>query len=174
MQRSLHFLRLGKKSIMSYTKPVFITLIALAISGISFGQSESYRLLKDKFAGRHHKVVSFRASGFLTRTIFAIAGEHDVHDAIRDVRKIRLIVIPKEAFRSEHVTLAGFRKVASDDNFHELMYIRDGKDHVTVLMQPGRKEKDNHYLLLVESDDEVVAIEIRGYLDPEQLKMSLS
>jgi hypothetical protein len=141
-------------------------IVLLVVTSPVFAQSESYRMLKDRFSGRHD-VFSFRTSGFFARSILRIAGEHEFTRAISDVRNIRLTVIPKKAFRQEGVTVNGFIKVAKSDSFEELVHVRDHGDDVTVLLQGSGKGIDNRYLLLVDNDDEVVAIEIRGYIDPD-------
>jgi hypothetical protein len=106
----------------------------------------------------------------MARTVLWMAGEREYNEAIRDVHSVRLIVIPKDAFRKQNVTLAGFKEVTKKDGFEELTHVRDHGDDVTILLQtPSRKNPDNRYLLLVEENDQVVAIEIRGYIDPDRL-----
>jgi hypothetical protein len=147
-----------------------LTTLVLCITLLSFAQaqSKSYRLLKEKFLGSDN-VFAIRTSGFMARTILWMAGEREYNDAIRDIRNVRLMVIPKDAFRKHDVTLDGFRKVAKEkDGFEELAHVRDNGDDVTILIQdPARKNQDNRYLLLVEENDQVVVIEVRGYIDPD-------
>jgi hypothetical protein len=149
-------------------KTTIATLVFLmAFVSLTPAQSKSYRLLKEKFSGSEN-VYSLRTSGFLARTILRMTGEHEYNDAIRNVRSIRLIVIPKDAFRKQDVTLQGFRKVAKEDGFEELAHVRDHGDDVSILIQtPAQKNLDNRYLLLIEEKDEVVVIEVRGYIDPD-------
>jgi hypothetical protein len=151
-------------------KLTIATLVLLtAFASCALAQSKSYRLLREKFSGSQN-VYSIRTSGFMARTVLWMAGEREYNEAIRDVHSVRLIVIPKDAFRKQNVTLAGFKEVTKKDGFEELTHVRDHGDDVTILLQtPSRKNPDNRYLLLVEENDQVVAIEIRGYIDPDRL-----
>jgi hypothetical protein len=142
---------------------VIMLLVSFSVSA----QSKSYQTLKEKFSDS--KIVSVHTSGFLARTILRMAGEHEFNYALWDVSSIRVIVIPKHAFKAHQVTLKGFCKFAREDSFEELAFIRDGGEDVTVLMQQGKKKDDNTYLVLVDSDDEVVAVEVEGYIDPALL-----
>lgn len=148
-------------------KSTFITLALLIIFSASFAQSKSFQILKEKFSGTEN-VFSIRTSGFMARTVLRMAGEREYNSAIRDIYNVRLIVIPKSAFRKKNVTLEGFRKITREDGFEELAHVRDHGDDITILIQsPSQKKSDNRYLLLVEENDEVVVIEVRGYIDPE-------
>jgi hypothetical protein len=151
-------------------KSITTTLaLCLIVTGTAFSQSKSFITLKEKFSGVGDS-FSFSTSGFFARTILRLAGEHEYTKAIRDVKTIRLIVIPEAAFKAQDVTLQGFiNKVAKKDSYEELARVHDNGDDVTLMIQSPKKNKDNRYLLLVDSDDEIVAIEVRGYLDPEYL-----
>jgi len=147
-------------------KIILSTVVALLIASASvFAQSESFHTLKDKFVGEddvHH----FAVSGFFARSILWMADEHEFYHAIRDVKTIRLIVIPRDAFKAQRVSLNGFKKVMKDDGFEELARIKDNGDDVTVYLQSSEKKNDR-YMILVEEDDEIVAIEMKGRIDPE-------
>jgi hypothetical protein len=145
---------------------LFSLLLMISVSG--FSQSKSFATLQDKFAHRSN-VFSVNTSGFLARTILWMAGEHEFNKAIRDVRNVRLITIPKSAFHSENVSLKGFKEFIKTDSFEELTHVRDNGDDVTLYLQSKKTTKNNRYMLLIDSDQEVVAIEIRGYIDPELL-----
>jgi hypothetical protein len=143
--------------------------LLLLITSAAFSQSKSFMILKEKFSGAHNS-FSFTTSGFFARTILRFSGGHDYVHALRDVKTIRLIVIPEASFKAQHVTLPGFIKVAKQDSFEELAHVRDSGDDVTLLIQSPEKGKDNNrYLVLVDSDNEIVAIEVWGYIDPEEL-----
>jgi hypothetical protein len=151
-------------------KATLTLLVLLTASTVSVqAQSKSFRTLREKFSGTE-KVFSIRTSGFMARTILWVAGEHAYNDAIREVKNVRLVVIPKSAFSENNVTLTGFRKLTREDGFEELTRVRDHGDDVTLLIQtPTRKKLDNRYLILVEEENEVVVVEVRGYIDPDLL-----
>lgn len=151
-------------------KNAIIILAALFGSIASFGQSESYTLLKEKFRG-HENVFSISTSGFVTRTVLTMAGEHEFNRVIKEVKHIHLTTIPTRAFRKEEVTVAGFIRKAKEDAFDELAKVDNAGDHITLLLQrqPKKRNKTNHYLLIVEERNEVVVMEIAGYIDPKLL-----
>lgn len=143
--------------------------MVLLLSSTAIAQSNSFQALREKFRGERD-VVALHASGSFARTILWIAGEKDFKDAISDVDDIRFIVIPKKAFRANAVSLNGFKKIAREDAFEELARVNDHGDDVTLMMQTSYSKKhdtkDNRYLVVVESSNEVVVMEIKGYIDP--------
>jgi hypothetical protein len=142
-------------------------LLTLLFSSAAFAQSESFKILHEKFAGAPN-VVTFRTSGALTRSVLGIAGERNIKKAIRDVRSVRLIVIPRSEFREKQVTLSGFQKIAEKDSFEPLVKVRDGGDDVTLLVQTLKK-KDPRYLFLIDNDNEIVVVEVKGQIDERLL-----
>lgn len=150
-------------------KSIVTTLaLVLTLTG-SFAQSKSYQILREKFAGTEN-VFSFRASGFVARTILWIAKENDYQNAIQEIRNVRVTIIPKAAFRKHDVTVSGFLKLTKKDGFEELAHVREHGEEVTILLQkPIPKNEDNRYLVLVEEGSEVVVMEILGYLNPNIL-----
>jgi hypothetical protein len=142
-----------------------VTLLVLLTTAL-VAQSNSYQALREKFRGEKD-VVAVSAPGNIARTILWFAGEGQFKEAIDEVKNIRLIVIPKKAFRANNVSLKGFKNVAKKDSFEEVVRVKDHGDDVTLMMQTSYKQKHNRYLLLVEGDDEVVVMEILGYIDPK-------
>ena len=142
---------------------------SLTLISVSFAQSKSYQLLREKFAGTEN-VISLRTSGFMARTILWMAGENEFNDAIRNVRNVRLTVVPKAAFRKHDVTVKGFIKLAQKEGFEELISARDHGDDVIILKQDlTAKKRDDRYLILVDEGHEVVVMEVTGYVDTDEL-----
>ena len=54
------------------------------------------------------------------------------------------------------------------ESYEELAVIRDQGGVVFIYLNEGSNNK-NHYFALVEEENEVVAIEMKGYLDPNLL-----
>jgi hypothetical protein len=150
-----------KRTILS----TFIVLLITSASAIA--QSESFLALKDKF-NREDDVHHFAVSGFFARSILWMADEHEFYHAIKDVKTIRLIVIPREAFKAQDVTVNGFKKVLKGDGFEELARVKDNGDDVTIYHQATGKKNDR-YFVLVEDNNEIVGIELKGYVDAEYL-----
>lgn len=149
-------------------KITILSLIAVVSILSVKAQSKSYEILREKFRGQAD-VVSFSTSGFLARTVLWISGENDYLDAIRDIRHVRFSVIPESAFKKNNVTLGGFKKIALKDGFEELANVKQNGDDVTLLLQTPKQERNNRYLLLVDSNTEIVVMEITGYIDPRIL-----
>jgi hypothetical protein len=147
-------------------RPILSTLILVVTACVSsFSQSNGFEILRDKFKGKDD-VFCISTSGLLARGALWISGEHDFKRGIKDIDAIRLITIPKTAFQDEKVSLKGFKKILAKADYEQLTSIRDHDDDVTLYMQSG-KRNSNLYLLLVDSRDDVVAIEIEGYIDPQ-------
>lgn len=144
---------------------IFLIIVFISAANISFSQSKTFQTLKQKFGGSDN-VYAFSASGFFARTILWLAGEHDFRDAVQEIKSIRLITIPKAAFEASQVTVNGLKKLVKKDYFEELANVKDHGDNVSLYLQQGKSEKQNRYLLLVDSSNDVVVIEIRGYIDP--------
>jgi hypothetical protein len=142
-------------------------VLSLLITTSGYSQSDSFIALKEKFA-YHHDVYSFSTSAFLGGTLLKLAGEHEFYDAVKSIKRISVIAIPKDAFRHEDVSVSGFKKIMHRDSFHELARMKDNGDVVTFYMRPT-ETKNNRYMILVEDSDNVVAIELTGYIDPEFL-----
>lgn len=148
----------------------FLTTLTLtfivALSGSA--QSKTFQTLREKFHGETD-VYSFTTSGFFARTVLRVAGEGDYIKAIKDVKNVRLVVVPKSAFKRHNLTVHGFIKFSHSEGFEELGHIRDRGDEVTVLLQAPKRNGDNRYLVVVEDNTQVVAIELKGYIDPETI-----
>jgi Domain of unknown function (DUF4252) len=140
---------------------IVLTLI-VAIS--SFAQSNSYQTLKGKFKDQPD-VYSFSLSGWMGRAVLKMVGECEFRNAIKDLKHVRLITIPRSEFVAQNVTVKGFKRVLKQDSFQELAIIHERDEEVSIYLREGNNHK-NSYFVLVEEDQEVVAIELTGYLDP--------
>jgi hypothetical protein len=146
-------------------------LLAIALFAISssvLAQSRSYSALKDNFKGQPD-VHSFSVTGWFGRMILNMAGELEVRDAIKELKQVRLITIPKQEFSNRNLSVAGFKSLMKQDGFEDLAQITDRGELVSVFIQEGKSKSHNRYLVLVEEESEIVAIELTGYLDPSKL-----
>ena len=144
---------------------LIIGLLALAVHAKS--QSNSYLTMKETFKGGrdvHHISVS----GFLCRTVLAMADEHEYQTAFTDVKNIKIITVPKSEFERRKLTLNGFKKVLREDSFQELAHFRDHGDLVSIYLQENKKNQ-NRYFILVDEENNIVALEIKGYVDADLL-----
>ncbi|HEY5822917.1 MAG TPA: DUF4252 domain-containing protein [Cyclobacteriaceae bacterium] len=145
-------------------------VLFLLITVFSFGQSKSFQTLKDHFAGEED-VHAFSMSGFLCRAALNVVmeDEEELKGMLDDIDHIRFIVIPKNEFADQNLTVNGFRKFIANDSFEEVMSIRDNGEHINIFHRLDGNKK-NRYFVLVEESDEVVALELKGYIDPELFK----
>ena len=132
-------------------------------------QSPSFQAFKAKFAGEED-VHCFKVSGFIVRSVLTMAGEPEAREATRGIQKVRLAIVPNEAFKAQNVTVRGFRQVLVRESFDELMEFRDNGDRVTVYSNSPAHRDDQAYMMLVESDDEIVLIEINGQVNEQYFK----
>ena len=142
---------------------IFVFLFSTA----SFSQSDSFIALREKFA-YHKDVYSFSSSAFLGGALFWMAGEHEFYDAIKNIKRVGFVIVPKEAFSRENVSIAGFKNVIRQDSFYELARMKEHGDLITFYMK-STASKNNRYMILVEDHENVIAIELTGYIDPEFL-----
>jgi hypothetical protein len=148
-------------------KSVKILAILMFIASFASAQSKSYNILKEKFIDQPD-VHSFSFAGWMGRLVLRMADEHEFKDAIKDLQHVRFIEIPKAEFALQNVSVRGFKNVLLADSFQELAFIRDNGEEITIYLREGNNHK-NHYFVLVEEEQQVVAIEIKGYLDPQLL-----
>ena len=142
-------------------------ILSLLLITACYSQSDSFLTLKEKFA-YDEDVFSFSTSTFLAGSLIKLAGEHEFYDAVKRVKRISVITIPRESFRREEVSVSGFKKIMRKDSFKELARMKEDGDIITFYMK-STESMNNRYMILVEESDNVVAIELTGYIDPEFL-----
>ena len=151
-------------------KKLLFSLLLVAVSVTTFSQSKSYQTLRDHFAGKED-VHSFALNGFLCRTVLRFAGTdgRTLHTMMKDIHQIRFIVIPIKEFSKQELSVNGFKEYLKKDSFESLATIRDKADHISVFHRMDGNKRDR-YFVLVEEPNEVVAIEMKGYIDPALFK----
>lgn len=148
---------------------IILLAFLLAEPPLSIAQSRSFMTLQNKFSSTED-VFSFRASGFLSRSVLRLAGQREFRKAIRKVKNIRLLTIPTDAFAAQRVSVNGFRNIVRNDGFEQLAAVREDGNEVNVYLQPVKDSKINRYLILIQDETQVTAVEIKGYIDPGILK----
>lgn len=154
-----------KKSIVSI---LFITA-ALAVQA----QSKSYQELRDHFAGQPD-VKSFGFSGPICKMIVNIIGweDQELSNALRGVKQVRFMTIPKEEFDNQGLSVRGFRSRLVKDNFEVMAAFRDDGSDMTLYQRP--EKNTDRYFMLVDDGDELLAIEMKGYIDPAAFREKYS
>jgi len=148
------------------TTCIFFYLVISATIPVA-AQSNSFQAFRDKFS-RGEDVHHFSTNGLFARTVLWMAGEHEFNDAVTSIKSINLVTVPKSAFKQEKVTISGFKKVLKKDSFEELVRIKDNGDDVTLYIR-STESHNNRYIILIEQSDNVVVIELKGYVDPDFL-----
>lgn len=144
-----------------------VTILLATFTSVAFSQSKSYSTLKHKFSGAEN-VTSVKISGLILKTALWIAGENDWSDDYGRVKSLRVMSIPQGEFRERNLSANGFKKVLVKDNFEEIASTFDNGERLTIYLRE-HKNASNLYFLVVESDKEVTAIEIKGYLNPQRI-----
>jgi Domain of unknown function (DUF4252) len=144
-----------------------LAFLLIFVASTLMAQSNSYQTMKQTFKDADD-VHAFSVSGFLARTVLRMADEHEFSEAITEVKSIKLITVPKDEFRVKGLTINGFKKILKGDSFQELANVRDNGDNVTFFIQENGKKSDR-YFILVEDNDEVVAIEMTGNIDMDKV-----
>lgn len=147
---------------------LFLAAALVALSSSAFAQSRSFETLRDNFEGGED-VHCIQVSGFLCRAALWMAGEWEFREAISDVSSIRLITIPRQNFKSQDLSVAGFKEYLRKDNFESLATIKEKGDRVEIFIQQAGNRKDR-YLILAEEADEVTVVEVKGYIDIQKLR----
>lgn len=150
------------------TVKIFVIAVVVFTTTPSFSQSMSFEKLYDRFSGTED-VNCFSVSGFLCRAGLWVAGEHEFKEAIEKVNSLRVISIPTSNFAAQGLSVKGFKKIVSDDDFESLASIREENSRIEIYLQQTDNPK-NRYLVLVEEADQLTAIELKGYIDVDKLR----
>jgi hypothetical protein len=150
-------------------KRIFLVLAMVCATSLSFGQSDSYRMLRAQFEDSD-EVKSYRLSGFMCKIIVNIIEDDDdnVVEALKQVKKVRVMTIPKSEFELRNVTVKGFKSRLPKDNF-ELMADFDHGDESVAFYHRAEKKNKNRYFVVIDDHNQVIAIEMKGYIDPAVL-----
>ena len=150
-------------------KRVFLLLSLTIAASLSYGQSNSYKMLRNQFEDSP-EVRSYKLRGFLCKIIVKIVedDDQDLAAALKEVRHVRFMTIPKEEFAVQKVTVNGFKARLPKDNFELMADIRDSDGGIAFFHRQEKKNK-NRYFVILEDTHEVIAIEMKGYIDPVAL-----
>ena len=147
---------------MKKTATLLFASLLIISSTFVYSQSNSYQTLKDNFIDRPD-VHSFGVSGFFCRMVLGMAGEWEFKEAIKDVQHLRIITIPIQEFAARGLSVNGYKKLLRKDSFDELASVRDKGDDVAFYLQSTGKK--NRYMVVIQEPDEVVVVEMKGYVD---------
>lgn len=145
-------------------------ILALFSAVMVSAQSSSAAVLRKEW--RADADFSFSVSGFVARTVLNIAGEDEIRKAIRGVRRIRFCILHKDA-SGKCDALRKIKTVVKEEAFDKLLRMRDGEDDVMVYTKMKRRN-NNRYLLLVDGPNEVVVMEVKGYIDMQRLQEAIN
>jgi hypothetical protein len=110
-------------------------------------------------------VVTISASGLVARVVLNLAGEREFRKSIKKVKRIRLISVPKQVLKNHQTSVNNLKDELLQTRYEALTSVKDNGDEVTLYLQTGTKKKNNRYFLLIDNDDELLGIEIKGYID---------
>lgn len=148
-------------------KTFIASVILTGLISTSLAQSNSFTTFREKFIGEddvHH----FSINGFFARTILRLATEDEWNKAVKEVKTIRMVTVPKAAFEKQKVSVAGFRRELKKDAFEELACAKKHNENITLYIQSTLKH-DNRYMVLIDEPYVVTLVEFRGKVDPDVL-----
>jgi hypothetical protein len=149
-------------------------LFILLVISVQFAsaQSRSYQDLQRNFEGQGD-VRSFGLGSGMCRLIVSIIGneEEEVAEALKGVKHVRFMTIPKEEFDNRGLSVRGFRSRLAKDRFELMANFKNSDDNVTVYHRS--EEKSDRYFVLIDEHDNLIAIEMKGYIDPSAFKDEL-
>ncbi len=145
-----------------------LLLIVLTAPLSVYAQSDVFQTFRKKFRGEEGAHY-LNVSGFVVRTMLAIADEDEARRAMKDISRIHLMVVPREAFSTKRVTVAGFKRVMQDNHFEHVLDAKDGSDKVAIYSYTPSRREDQSHLMVIESDDNVLLIEFSGFVDEQYL-----
>ena len=151
-------------------KTFIASVILTGLISTSLAQSNSFTAFREKFIGEddvHH----FSINGFFARTILRLATEDEWNKAVKEVKNIRMVTVPKAAFEKQKVTVDGFKRELKKDTFEELAYAKKHNENITLYIQSTLKH-DNRYMVLIDEPYVVTLVEFRGKVDPDVLLKS--
>jgi hypothetical protein len=151
-----------------------LAITLLLVSGGLFAQSKSAEAFRAKYQDdRDAKVVS--VSGNLFQLLANIANEveedEDAKALARIASEIRSMHILSVPLLKSGLELAEIKKLRSDimnEKYEEFFTARDGKENIQVLAQ-GSKSEVRNMLVLIQSDDEFVLMNVDGVIDVKDL-----
>ena len=148
-------------------KTFIASVILTGLISTSLAQSTSFTTFREKFIGEED-VHHFSINGFFTRMILRIATEDEFNKAVKEVKNIRLVTVPKAAFEKQKVTVDGFKHELKKDAFEELAHAKEQGKNITLYIQSTLKH-DNRYMVLIDEPYVVTLVEFRGKVDPDVL-----
>jgi len=154
-------------------KKLILPLLLIAAGFAAHAQSKSYQDLRRNFAGEP-EVKSFGFGAPVCRLLVNILGREDEEmlEALKGVKHIRFMTIPTEAFADRGLSVRGFQSRLEKDNFELMAAFSDDGSDFTIYHRPEKNE--DRYFLLIEDGDELVAVEMKGHIDPNAFRHGVS
>jgi hypothetical protein len=146
-------------------KYILFVFLLLTITAAN-SQHNSIRVLKDRFRDEAD-VHSFKVEGLMARLALKVIDDHELKKAVSGVRSIEFIVIPKEAFVQQRVSVNGYKRFLEENRYEHLMEVKDNGEVISFMLAPG-KQRD-YYVVIVDGVNEVVVMELKGHIDPTLL-----
>jgi len=138
-------------------KQYLILLLICSVSLPAFSQSQSIRNFYRKYK-RTENTVNFNAPGWLIRLGASIAMNHvddpEEREALRLAKKVRKgrILIMEDRNHIDPADLDEFINDVRDENFEDLIRVRDGNETVQILIREDNDVIRNLLILVYEED----------------------
>lgn len=153
----------------------YVLILCLFASTVAMSQSKSVAAFHEKYQGdRDATVVSLNGSIFnLVANIAAEADETDedmqaIARIAEDIKSIRVLTVPVYKSGLEPAEISQLRKDLLNENYDELMTVRDGSDRIYFLAQGDESEVRN-MMVLIQEDREFTLLSVDGRLSMKDL-----
>lgn len=152
-------------------KKLFI-LILIAAPLFAQSQSKSLEALIDRYKDLPNSFNMNFGGSFLGMSNWIMNEEDDkeVKELIKSINNMHLFTLPIGEGGVERKTLAKLRKDMGKESYEDLMAIRDGEDHINMLV----KEKNgiiSSLVMLIESQEELTILDFSGAIDMKNLAL---
>lgn len=146
-------------------KKLILPFLVIAAGYAATAQSKSYQDLRRNFGGEP-EVKSFGFGAPVCRLLVGMLEreDEDISEVLRGVKHVRFMTIPTDAFADRGLSVRGFKSRLEKDNFDLMAAFRDDGSDFAIYHRP--ESKADRYFLLIEDGDELVAVEMKGFIDP--------
>lgn len=152
-------------------KKLFILLLIIC-PFLAHSQSKSLEALRASYKDIPNTFNLSLGGNFLGMSNYIMNEEDDkeVKELIKSINNLHLFTLPIGEGGIDTQSLAKLRKDMSKEAYEELVVIRDGKDHINMLI----KEKNgivSSLVMLIEDKEDVTILDFSGAIDLKNLSL---
>ncbi len=149
------------------TKPLWAVLVAM-LPMLSAAQADAFEILHRHFRGAEE---TFRLSaGPMTIRLASWFVDDDiVRPILRRAKKAR-VVVSSDQNRIYTANLSALKRALQSENFEPLVEVRDGSDHIVLMIKEDKGYVRNIIALVHSDDGELVAVSVTCKISDQDLQ----